>query len=742
MKKIYFLMVVLTVLLKAQLANEITLNTSTKEVYLHLQDKDEITLPFVPQKVNIQFTDDNWNSLRIQVNKEGNRIFYVAADKSAMLKGDDEKNYIFPKKDDFQKGKITIEIDKDGNVKKVGSVEVKERKIDKEALYLKLILNKKKESVKTEGQNESSQFCDKAEGEQKILPLPSTNTDPIHITCNEPSTCCGASNSYCAILPICKVGGENNSKTIRYRVVYDQRNGSLTYLKLKRYIVCPKENAYIQLLKTEIKGEDTNAATKLDGIISDLESLPCSSMRNCRLLADFKMLQTILNHSTNSKVKDAAIAQTITSIEYPYEYYKVKKQLMPRAGAEMQVDIIGKKDVTYSVEANGEDNYMEYQDKFAGVIEKFLTTAAPEKSNTDSPNVAATPLLQETDAIEKLKQHKANLLGVKNGIDEFNLCNAVIDFREQEYFRDLFRLRQQIAKLLNIEVSVNADLFKAALTKNTEEKFAVLTTNKEYVEYIDDLCKLIDEVYLSYNTAVSKKSDAVVFSKQIRVPNNDEFSFDLKGKEKDKDIATLLSRDFMVRGGFKIDFSAGFYLHGLSIPNYKFETSVYRFYRTVDSSGVPVNRIIDTVGTILRHQEKENKPVNYGFGVFAHFYSRTGTFVNFGGAVGLMLDNNTNVSFLLGGSLMFNVKKSRISFQTGLAVGKTKELAKGHTAEESTNTANTVHPNSYDLPHFYDSTAQLPLIDKWKPSWFAGISFNFATVAPANKADKDEKKTK
>jgi hypothetical protein len=137
--------------------------------------------------------------------------------------------------------------------------------------------------------------------------------------------------------------------------------------------------------------------------------------------------------------------------------------------------------------------------------------------------------------------------------------------------------------------------------------------------------------------------------------------------------------------------------------------------------------IRDTSISVIRKNEK----LSFGTGIYLHFYPRTGCAINAGGAAGLILDNNGQVQFLLCLSLMFNAGKNRIALVGGYARGKEKRLSAEN--EIYYRTENQTYFNSRnDLPKSFTGTNPAAF-DKWKSSWFFGVTFNFASLPSAKK---------
>jgi hypothetical protein len=126
-----------------------------------------------------------------------------------------------------------------------------------------------------------------------------------------------------------------------------------------------------------------------------------------------------------------------------------------------------------------------------------------------------------------------------------------------------------------------------------------------------------------------------------------------------------------------------------------------------------------------------NKKLTFGAGFMMHCYSRTGRWYNFGGASGIMLDNEGQAQILLGGSIMLGNGKNRLSLTGGLTIGREKKLSAdfeqyywdGHTKE---------YNRSRDLPFSFEGTNPTTYYS-WTHSWFIGVTYNFASVTIGKK---------
>lgn len=181
----------------------------------------------------------------------------------------------------------------------------------------------------------------------------------------------------------------------------------------------------------------------------------------------------------------------------------------------------------------------------------------------------------------------------------------------------------------------------------------------------------------------------------IQIENADllnyEFTFYCDGETVDK-----RSYDFLVSGGFKIDFSAGFALSNLRSKSFLIKEV------EPEIENVPQKKIIfDKYGQ------------NIGAAVFAHFYPRTGTLVNISGTLGFMVNLETEYSYLAGASLIIG-KKQRAIVSAGCNYGKVDRLDPRYKEGKA-----------YDADKL-DGISESQLTRKeWDEGAFISISYNF-----------------
>ncbi len=208
--------------------------------------------------------------------------------------------------------------------------------------------------------------------------------------------------------------------------------------------------------------------------------------------------------------------------------------------------------------------------------------------------------------------------------------------------------------------------------------------------------------------ALSEIDSVVFFPRQVENKDVTKIKFELN---RGGQIPETFTYDFLNRGGFKVDFSVGFFLTGLRDQNIVMQnvkssdTTFYtqNFQKTdsiLDIKDVSKNRIV----------VENNGDFRVGLGALSHFYWRTGRRHNWSITTGILIDNDSNVNYALGGSLILGLEQ-RLLLSAGGVAGKVKRL-----------------PNIYTVGQILESNiSSISPIQVWDWSWFFGITYNFGS---------------
>lgn len=495
---------------------------------------------------------------------------------------------------------------------------------------------------------------------------------------NEDS-CCNVGVNCCRTIPSkfdfifesgCFPKGKNqNSITAQYITIYDERDGRISYLKLKK-------SALQRTKKSSKKKEVPN------------------------------------NSSSNAKGDSPCSKDTCKAA---FEYVEVMKKLIPKSDHEMLVIIISKDD-NFVVEADGEQYFLEHQDAFKENLENLGT----KQEDVDRSN----------NKIEENSSDAKALGTLEDAVVFLNRRHTKIAVFQDRYYADLTCLRYSIMNEFGLPNFVSNSIHVDSLVKEATILKLSLSELKNLNE--KDLV-IINSIEKSYLSLILKQIDRFkVFYHQVRIPNQDIFKLEVTTQgEKKTDV---FNRTFKTRGGFKIDFSTGVFLTGLSIPEYVVQKHSFKYKPAIfglDSLG----NIDTTYSSSLRdtsgHMIHIKDPIaNYGVGLLAHAYVRTGTFFNVGLSTGVLV-NNVGVQILIGASTMFSVKKSRLSLTGGVVIGQKKVIsptAAPYLRDENSPSDGTVYNLPTEVPAFFEPT-DIPTLVQWNCSWFFGLTYNFGSVS-------------
>jgi len=283
------------------------------------------------------------------------------------------------------------------------------------------------------------------------------------------------------------------------------------------------------------------------------------------------------------------------------------------------------------------------------------------------------------------------------------------------------------------EVAKKKEKVSIANSQETElinKKASTLTKNLENIYDKDDR---IGSIGAKYSLLLTRAITGYIeYGFQFTVPNKDEFTLSLKDTKRDTAM-TIFKKTINVSGGFKIDFSSGFILHGLSDYEYSLRAQNFNYKEStfkIDTLGNIDTSFTGSIKSVTGNfYDESNKNFSYALGVLVHGYPRTGRALNVGFTSGLLLDDD-RFRFLIGGSLLFKSNTSRITLSGGAILGTIKRIDPQYTRfrwDEKLNSTNLY--NSLDeIPHEYTDITTFPTIEKMEVSWFLGLTYNFASM--------------
>lgn len=236
------------------------------------------------------------------------------------------------------------------------------------------------------------------------------------------------------------------------------------------------------------------------------------------------------------------------------------------------------------------------------------------------------------------------------------------------------------------KININAQIIKSTLTLKEQE---IVDTILKYAYKIE-----ISNIPLKLGSlygAINKQTFTVNYF--IPKPNSDELLITIVAKPNNNYGKTSddlkFEIPFLVKGGFKIDFSTGIFLSNISDKKY--------FNRP--------NFVNDSIKGYYLVKE-DNNPISYGIAGYMHAYWRNARNINVGLTLGVGIDQNTQVKMMPGFSLILG-RKERFIFNGGVVIGKCKELS--------------IIQNE---THLYNISTEPIYSEPYKIGWFGGISYN------------------
>jgi hypothetical protein len=363
--------------------------------------------------------------------------------------------------------------------------------------------------------------------------------------------------------------------------------------------------------------------------------------------------------------------------------------------------------------------------KNAYLSNKAGDTIAKNKPHVDSGQIYRDSAINLAKKLNKRLDQiifKAKLLGLDASLARFNQTyDTTIDLKEWEYQKALSCLRSKIDSILKIPAPSTDSMLSVYLTQKA------LTIVDSI--YFKDFADRISDIRSEYAKAIKKKSTVGLFYTQsIKVPKADSLDITIK---KVSGLGTPYQRSFAVSGGWKIDFSTGVFVNGIKDVTFSLGQHTFRYKATADTilpNGTDSIRYggttKDTTGNLIHSNSSK---LSYTIGVLAHFYRRSAKDINWGGVTGVMLDNNSKLLFVGGGSIMIRAGKNRLALAAGAVVGQENQLTSinsQYTYNAKTEPDYQLYNSIYQVPRFYTGTNEITTVTTWKISWFAGITYN------------------
>ncbi|GEM_PF-2440300 len=203
----------------------------------------------------------------------------------------------------------------------------------------------------------------------------------------------------------------------------------------------------------------------------------------------------------------------------------------------------------------------------------------------------------------------------------------------------------------------------------------------------------------------SKIQETTTYSLPIvQIENYDFTEFQINVTDTAKSTTPeVITLPFRNKKGFKLDFSTGLALSGLGNKSYSIVES--------ERSGF----------VQIKEDDEKLSRLSMGISLLAHAYCRNADFVNYGITSGLTVNiSNQSLNYVLGGSLLLG-EDQRFILSAGAIFGKTEQLKSYY----KTNTDISSDKLLLDQP--------IPVIQKFSPSVFFGVSYNLGIASSSKK---------
>ncbi|WP_438711787.1 hypothetical protein ACSTS3_04215 [Aquimarina muelleri] len=306
--------------------------------------------------------------------------------------------------------------------------------------------------------------------------------------------------------------------------------------------------------------------------------------------------------------------------------------------------------------------------------------------------------LKDIDTIQKIDLSKK-----ENVVSELNLLKSDVD----KFGLDLDDFILKISLVDNLDI----EKFKKERTKKIN-KFNTLNLYSALIENAIEKLKIVEPAILEKlkNVKSSLEENQTKLAKTNKIDSNAYIlPIDINGDNVDYVEITLERIDksnpttpeiykykIWIRGGLKIDVSAGTYITSLFDAQYSTTT-------TTDANGNTVNNSTITKDDVGNY--------DFGFGAMVNISLRGGSWIRPTINFGTLLTSNQKFQILAGGGFILG-KNERWIIHGGLSMGRISEIKNTFVADGTT---------EYDL----GQGANVPTTNKFKFGHFFGVSYNF-----------------
>jgi hypothetical protein len=390
--------------------------------------------------------------------------------------------------------------------------------------------------------------------------------------------------------------------------------------------------------------------------------------------------------------------------------YEVSHMLFPKASRIMSVSVIGYRDSIYSIDSSSRQLNLDSDSSF---LQAYKALGSLTTSATAPPiGVKTDDRLVESSTATKIKEQ---FLSLERAIERFNFVYSDINFREDDYSKDLLCLKLKIKTVFGIGMNNNANDLS-----NQFAAYVLDLLNATDTCFYSELHSLIEKIAEQYQIAVNKESNISLFTKSVPVPDHDILKIGINGG------GVKYEQEFHTSLGFKVDASVGVFVTGLKDQNFVFVDSTVKYRR--DSSGyTPTSGpLFDTTGRIVIHENNSYSRV--GIGVLLHGYPRISGNYNLGLSVGFLTTTNIDLNVMGGLSLILG-NNQRFILSGGLIWGKATRMSSSVKEGMNRLTSGVTKPEdlTYAKPIFYNTqNSVVPTVNDFERSWFIGFTWNLS----------------
>ena len=301
----------------------------------------------------------------------------------------------------------------------------------------------------------------------------------------------------------------------------------------------------------------------------------------------------------------------------------------------------------------------------------------------------------------------------------FELSRIKNDIQNQNYIDDstLRKVKNKTNETTQIfefiqKISTDLTVYANAIQANSKSYQGYLNSiDSNYVAILDYL-KIFD--FINKNNSIE-----YTLPTSSNLANADFVRYSVSRLDKNTLASEDLTYDIWMKGGLKIDFSAGFF--GSGLVDHQYQKLFISHDPTSNTDSIQVHRVNDG-------------GYSFGFGGMVNLAVRTGgSWVAPGVSLGFIYSNNQKLQIVGGGAVHLG-KTERIIVHFGFAAGTVKTFDDSQ-LEYPSNTISSGSNWGFRTPSYSDYTIPA-LIDKFTVRPFLGISYNLSKSSPFNAASE------